>query len=91
MYMIGPLKIGWFYHVLDGFRDQNQKLLGQLVASRRRWELDAVAYGTVALALATCPNGKFWVPTGSSWKTNSLLWKMAIELVDFPIENGDFL
>ena len=25
------------------------------------------------------------------WETNSLLWKMAIEIVGFPIENGDFL
>ena len=32
-----------------------------------------------------------YLDSSTLWSTNSLLWKMAIEIVDCPIENGDFL
>jgi len=62
-------------------------------------------HGSLFGAPAVCSNGKaamewleyvgtFWVqellPSGNLTIFNSLLLKMAIEIVDFPMKNGDF-
>ena len=51
-----------------------------------KWSKSRAVFSNLSLAL----NGQR-LDFGTLWLTNSLLWKMAIEIVDFPIENGDFL
>ena len=55
-------------------------VLFQLMECRRTWS-------QIWLVLWSMNFMTFHIPSGY---VNSLLWKMAIEIVDLPVKNGDF-